>query len=267
MAADQTFDWQLEPIGWPARLARLATLFIVAVCAWSVAGLWVEAEVVRTSTTLTWHDTSNLSIVFRALSAALVAFGVLSFIYIMWVWRAWKNVSRRRLGEAGLLGSTRVRWWWFVPGLNLALPVYLVVVLWRASADPADPPGSTEWAARRLPTRVIVWAAGQALALAVVAFTYFQQPTFEEMWSCVWNPVSLRWQDCAITEVGRAAWIDTNLILAVMFVAQVGLGLLFFRILGDLNAMQGRLVAAYTAGRREDLWLSLRQPEAAKRTG
>lgn len=181
----------------------------------------------------------------------------LSFVFIVWLRRALKNVARRRLGAAGWLSRPSLQWWWLVPGVNLLAPLHVVAVLWRGTVDPSDPPGSAAWGARRLPLLLTAWWAGQVLAFLAVAFVVWRQPPFEEMWSCVWNPVTERPQDCMLTAQGRAAWERSDGILAGMFAAQVVLGLLFYRILGLLNGLQQRLLDANASAGRDGLWRAM----------
>ena len=146
-----------------------------------------------------------------------VVFAAVTFL--MWLHLAWVNVERRSL--------TGVRWsaswavgWWFIPFMNLFRPYQVMQTLWRASQQPADQPGSTEWAVRSS-TPLLAW--WWALYLA----GFLIDGAFAE----------LRGDD----SIDFAGWIALDVFVIFGIVGQIASAFLAILIVRRITAMHERL--------------------------
>jgi hypothetical protein len=102
-----------------------------------------------------------------ALAIALVRFAAFlatAVVVLAWLYRA--NANARALGADDLMGSPA--WavgWFFVPLLNLVMPLITVRDTWKASVDPKD------WQIAQAPATIATWWAFWLLsnAAALVA--------------------------------------------------------------------------------------------------
>jgi hypothetical protein len=87
--------------------------------------------------------------------AWLVVYVLTGISFLMWIYRAYKNML-----SLGAEGYQFTPWWavggWFVPYLNLFRPYQVIKELWQTS-DPDATADSAAWQSGRTPPLLLVW--------------------------------------------------------------------------------------------------------------
>ncbi|MCK9487419.1 MAG: DUF4328 domain-containing protein [Dehalococcoidia bacterium] len=163
------------------------------------------------------ETSDNLVAMASLLGVGAALFGAVTFL--MWLHLAWVNVERRGFGGVRWSASWAVGWW-FIPIMNLFRPYQVMSTLWRASQDPTDNPGSTQWAVSGTSALVGWWWA-----------LYLGSSVVGGMFSSVRAEETIDFQ----------TWLGADLFLIVAFAMQIAAGVLAIQIVRRITAMQEHL--------------------------
>jgi uncharacterized protein DUF4328 len=132
-----------EPLG--GRLAAVKSVFWVIVGVSVIAVIVDLLEILMLNRMIAGEEVSSSELEFNDLRMSVV--GMLqtvsliggAVVFIMWMFRAYKNVDgvarERRYGHGWAIGA------WFVPFLNLWRPKQIINDIWRAGGAPPEPSG------------------------------------------------------------------------------------------------------------------------------